>query len=729
MYYYHIAVNDTATPSDLSVRCRPDSNPAIPLGCGPWFPVAFMGRYLVFGSQCTSNSEAKKTMSKTGVFCWDTWTNTLTFVAIPTTLGFFTPPNSDGVTFGSSTDDVCVTTIDGTEYVMACLPSDYGGWEIATWGRIPVIAAFTVVDGELVYVPEYSYTADDLAASSAAGAEAYPFAALRNAYSERYRASLGPVGMKVMPVSGHLALVDYFYRQLSVASCTLNGTIDVSASTFLGVTPGMVVTGTGVAAGTNVVSVAGKALVLSEATIGSGVETLVFTHSAGSLVAVEAGTGTVAGWYEMPLCTRTDGTPVSPSLRNICVHPTLDQALVTCDAFLQPSGNAGNAVLLFGYDGAGNFAPLSSPVDPPQHPAGKVNAAAFHRTYNLPAFFDLEDGEAGVFLPVSGGNGLAVFASHELAMFAFDEHGHLPTFEAGGPEANWWLNWPSAVAGVSNTAANNPMPDFAFGSYATGVSGFGSGGLVKCIVWDSVGQRVILIGVGGQISQLTPATPLELGTDIITNSGFGGNTAGWSGFLGTSSVTRVPAPNANPPFVSEFVAELTQLNGSGRNILSWPQSDVVAGQNYLVVCSFLASGAPRPCAVVVFFHDLDGNQVAAINSDTWINSTTGVVTTVSYVWAPPGAVTAVANATVLDSLIGETVYAGDMHWWPVPGTSVPPNVLNQTHLANGVQLQINKGDILVIDGEPHLLMPVMTIDATPMLPLRGIVVDLNLSKI
>ncbi len=209
-YAFNTAFADATTPSGHGFHARAGQWP-FPAATCAWFGDATLNGRFAMGSMTNRLNEINKTQQQTTISVFDPATNVLQVIPIPTTLGYTNPPNSDGATSGAPVDTVRALAIAGSNYIFAVAPTAYGGWQIATYGRAySVIALKEQPDGSYAFDATHSYTADQLAASGAAGAACFP--AKTNSFSETYYDSCGLIPLVVGPQSGHLITGQYFYQ-------------------------------------------------------------------------------------------------------------------------------------------------------------------------------------------------------------------------------------------------------------------------------------------------------------------------------------------------------------------------------------------------------------------------------------------------------------------------------------------------------------------------------------
>jgi virginiamycin B lyase len=405
---FGLATTDTKTTSGQAFEPVSAAGWQLPLGTTAWFGIETPDGQFAFGGQDTTQNEVEPTQAGTWIFIWNLLSQTLQQIPIPTSNGSFNPPYGNGVT-GANTVEIAAGYIDGVPHLWAVLPvfyptvleAGYSQWEIATYGINPVVAGFSLVNGQWAYDQTASFFSAALAASSAAGLTAFP--AATNSFSETYHQGYLPVGIKVMPVSGHIVIINYFGGNNGVK---------------LGV----------------------------------------------SMTAINPATGVVTGNYVLPSSITQQGTgdALNVSFRNIS-RPSPNSVagderfIVTTDTYLIAGGNAaGNAIMEFSYDSAtGAFTLESSPVDPTQ-PAD----LSYHKSYNLTEY----DGDGNLWLPTYGADNIFGFAiSNEQHIFAASGTS-LPSLEQGGLPGDWASNWPSAVVGGPQESETNPGSDFQLAS-------------------------------------------------------------------------------------------------------------------------------------------------------------------------------------------------------------------------------------------------------------------------
>lgn len=205
-YAFGAAGADTKTPSGHSFGAFPSEFPVGP-GTGLWFGVKTQDDQFFSGAMSLSDNEVKPTMLDTSGYLWNRTRKALQKIPIPTTTGVFDPPGPDGAT-GSTIDMMRPVTIGGVSYVFAVGAFNYAGWEIATYGDAYWLMAFKETAGVWAFDPTHSLTAAQLAASSSAGASAFP--TTTNSFSETIHQSQGPVCMGLAPNSQHLLIGNYF---------------------------------------------------------------------------------------------------------------------------------------------------------------------------------------------------------------------------------------------------------------------------------------------------------------------------------------------------------------------------------------------------------------------------------------------------------------------------------------------------------------------------------------
>jgi hypothetical protein len=137
----------------------------------------------------------------------------------------------------------------------------------------------------------------------------------------------------------------------------------------------------------------------------------------------------------------------------------------------------------------------------------------------------------------------------------------------------------------------------------------------------------------------------------------------------------------------------------------------------------------------VFFVNEYGIEVfpSDANIEQYTDNATGITTATLYITAPPTAVGADVVGVVQNCASGETHYIGNMIWETMPGvgvaassTSRPYTVNgNLTNLAGTGVLNINRGCIT----NGRLYLPAMSVNATPMLPLPGYIIDVELGEL
>ena len=205
------ARRDTITPTGQSF-CAVSTEWPLVAGGGPWFGVALPdGVSFAFGSMTLTNNELNPTMLGTVLYIWNTVTQRLQAIPVPTSAAVFNPPNhSTSGSSGSTIDMLRPITINGVNHVYAFSAFPYTGWQISVYGEPYQLLVFTETNGVWAFDESQSMTPSQLAASSAAGASAFPTST--NSYGETYYQTFGAGTCIVMPQSGHLVWGNYFLQ-------------------------------------------------------------------------------------------------------------------------------------------------------------------------------------------------------------------------------------------------------------------------------------------------------------------------------------------------------------------------------------------------------------------------------------------------------------------------------------------------------------------------------------
>lgn len=202
-YAYGSAAGMSTTSTGHSFSTHPIGRWQMGKGAVPWFATALPDGKVAFGQMTATLAQNQQTAKRTTLWVFDP-AGDMYGVDIPTSTGYLEPPHNNGITSGAAVDDVDVVG----SYLYATISAPYSNWLIGVYGVLPTIAAFKSVGGVWTLDPTRTWTADQLAASSSAGASAFPAAI--NIYGEGYRKNLNTVEIAALPQSGHLAVTCYF---------------------------------------------------------------------------------------------------------------------------------------------------------------------------------------------------------------------------------------------------------------------------------------------------------------------------------------------------------------------------------------------------------------------------------------------------------------------------------------------------------------------------------------
>lgn len=152
----------------------------------------------------------------------------LTNIVIPTSNGTTSVVGSNGVTGGAALNDIEAVVVGAETYVAMVSTVPYSGWRISGGsgkGVYPSLAVLRKIAGTWQYDSAKSYTADQLHASSADGALAFPN--IVNSFGETYAVTQGLAEIIQLPGTTILIGTQYFndYRSTKAGSLVA---IDVS---------------------------------------------------------------------------------------------------------------------------------------------------------------------------------------------------------------------------------------------------------------------------------------------------------------------------------------------------------------------------------------------------------------------------------------------------------------------------------------------------------------------
>ena len=668
------ALGDTVTPSGQSFSAVPSTWGIAP-GATLFFGNALPDGNMAFAQMTLTDNEVFPTMLTTSIYIWHTASETLQNIPVPTTLGFFNPPSLNNASTGSAVDMVrAVTTPDGVHRIFAISANGYRGWQIGLYGEPYFLMAFALTNGVWAFDPLTSRTASQLAASSAAGAAAFPTST--NSFGETVYTSLGPSSLLLMPVSGDLVWGNYFYNKSVIPQL-----------------------------------------------------------NSGSLVGYNLASARVSGFFQIPDVSDVNNVPLQVSVRDMCVNTqgsAGDERLVmTFDVFIRQVGATqhitypGPPTTLTGSLGelavdpngvfwycivAGNPGTWNKGANYGYHPLMEASYSGtgftltstpnvpitladtgYNNDFGIAAF----DPSGNFWAPTHGGVGLGVFASHETHLFEASGH-TVPTFENGGPSATWF----AGSAGQFPTILGG---DFKAGCYAR------TGGEATTVVWDPVAGGMVQVGQDGKVMRTNPQT-FTLGPELIL--GGTGSVTNWNGFF-TSTVTTT----SDSDFAAGSCLVLSSTAGA-QNACAQGQVVITPGQNYAFTCNVKAPD-------VSFFPAVTAQLLWIDQSGTLLSSSTSPTVTLTYQGAPVTTVTVYGNApagakygTVLVQATAngaaDTFRVGDASWKSEPfGTT--SSVLDTNRVRVGATLGNPtpvKGDI--VGGRLYFgLLNLITFGPTP----------------
>lgn len=680
IYEYGLAINDTRTPSNHTFRCLPSPWP-IPVGTASWFGCALPDGNFASGSMTLKVNEIDATMYQTSLFVWNVSGKSMQCIPVPTTTGVFNPPNvpgnftvwSSGATYSvnnvvlaNSNFYICIAANQNQQ------PPNATFWApVTSGGAIDTVRATTIGGTNYIFaVGAFLYTNWPIAASQYQGSAVTPCGEpyLIMGFAE----SAGVWSFD--PTHSYTA------QQLYNSSSAGQAAFPPSTNTFgeqiwpsNGPVPLIVAPQSG-------------HLILGTYFYQSG------THS-GALIAVDPASGVVKAFYQVPDCTDNQGTQLSVSVRDLAANPTSslgdERFIMTPDIFIRSGGGGydSSGLMEFSYNANnGTFTPKSPPITPFTSPG-----LSYSFNYNLAQY----DSQGNLWLPTHGGVGLAVLNSHDMHVYKASS-GNIPTFENGGPAANWnTTQFPTVTT-----------PDFRFASYATG------GGFDQSVDWDSTNRHMILTTVVGSCLAATPDSILALGANKITNPCFASNTSGWNGFFTSTNLTRI----TNNAFIlgsTNPTGTALQLTApsSGTNIAAASKVSVIPNRNYIASAYFLGSTAGRSCNVELWWFDQNNTLITADVGPTITDNTTTATYAELLSVAPKNAVQAFLLLNITGGASGETHMLSNVFWQEEPATATTSVDLNKARIANGASAQNNKGAI--INGRLYTTMLTSQSNATP----------------
>lgn len=679
IYEYGLAFSDTKTTSGHTFRCTPSQWP-FPIGTASWFGCALPDGNFASGSMTLRMNETLTTAYQTSLFIWDVNGKAMQCIPVPTTTGALNAPFLPGnvTVWSSATSYVSGNVVLYNSGFYQCisanqdqLPTNTTYWYPVTSGAaIDTVRAVAISGKNYIFaVSGFNYGNWPIAVTSLSGSP-------MTAYGEPY------VIMGFVENSGVWAFDpthSYTGQQLHSSSAAGQAAFPSSTNQF----------------GEQTFPANGPVPLIVGPQSGHLILGTYFyqtgTHS-GALIAIDPATGVVKAFYQIPDCVDNSGTHIGFSVRDLIINPTSplndERFIVTPDSFNRDAGGAyaHSMIMEFSYDASGgSFTPKSPPVAPFTSPG-----QSYFYNYNLAQY----DSQGNLWLPTHGGSGLAVFNSHEMHVYQASG-GNLPTFESGGPAANWNTTQIPTIL----------TPDFRFGSYAV------SGGFDQSIDWDATNSHMILTTLGGKCLAAKPDASLAVGPNIVTNPIFATNTSGWNGFF-TSSL----AQTTNAAFILSGInttGTALQLTApaSGTNTAATGKFTIIPNRNYSASAYFMGTTAGRNCTVGIWWLDSTGTLISTSGSPIVTDNTSSASYVEIFGFAPSNAVQAFLLLNISGGTSGEVHLLSNVFWQQQPATATTSVDLNKTRLSNGASTQNNKGTI--IGGRLYTTMLTSDSNTTP----------------